>query len=298
MNMSANLALDVVNETTYIINDYIKSSDYVKSPLRYPGGKFYALKHILPFLDCVPHDEYREPFVGGGSVFFGKKKAKLNWINDLERDVIDVYKAFIDTNIISDLGKLLKNEIATPDRHSEIKNFIPTNFTEKAFKTFYLNRTSYSGIIHKPAWGYKEGKSSPPQNWHKFILDAGPKLKDVKITSYDFEEVINAKGKGKNVLMYLDPPYYNADQKRAYTKSFEEKDHIRLALTLRKTEHQFCLSYDDCAEVRELYSWAFIYEKKWLYNTANKKGVSRDLGNELVITNYEVKPNGLFTNIF
>lgn len=250
----------------------------------------------MPFLDCVPHDEYREPFVGGGSVFFGKKKARINWINDLERDVIDIYIAFSDISMVTEIGKLLINEIATPERHSEIKNLIPRDFIEKAFKTFYLNRTSYSGIIHKPAWGYKEGKSSPPRNWNKFILDVSPKLRDVKITSCDFEEVINARGEGQCVLMYLDPPYYHADQKRAYTKSFEENDHIRLAAMLSKTKHLFCLSYDDCEEVRELYSWAYIYEKRWLYNTANKKGASRDFGNELVITNYEVKPNDLFTH--
>ena len=51
---------------------YKKSADYIQSPFRYPGGKFYALKYILPFLNAVPHTEFREAFVGGGSVFFGK----------------------------------------------------------------------------------------------------------------------------------------------------------------------------------------------------------------------------------
>ena len=41
----------------------------VKTPFRYPGGKFYALKHILPLIDQISYDEYREPFVGGGSIF-------------------------------------------------------------------------------------------------------------------------------------------------------------------------------------------------------------------------------------
>jgi DNA adenine methylase len=289
------MTVEVTEANVFVIKNYKKPSDFVKSPLRYPGGKYYALKHIMPFIDCVPHDEFREPFVGGGSVFFGKKKTKFNWINDLEKDLVDVYRAISDSNIVAEFGNLLSREIATQERHLEMKNFSPQNFIEKTFKTFYLNRTSYSGIINKPAWGYKDGKSSPPQNWHSFIRQASSKLNDVKITSYDFEEVISADSKGKNVLMYLDPPYYHADQKRAYTKSFEEKDHSRLAKALSKTDFLFCLSYDDCEEVREFYSWAFIYEKKWLYNTANKKGENRDLGNELVITNYEVKSYDLFS---
>lgn len=289
------MAFEVTEENIFVINDYKKSNDFVKSPFRYPGGKFYALKHILPFLDCVPHDEFREPFVGGGSIFFGKRKSKINWINDLEKDIVDVYQGFTQANIVSEIGNLLSKEIATPERHLEMKNLIPNTLTEKVFKTYYLNRTSYSGIIHKPAWGYKEGKSSPPQNWQSFIREASPKLKDVKITSSDFEVVINAPAKGKTVLMYLDPPYHNADQKRAYTKPFKEEDHQRLAEALYKTDFLFCLSYDDCEEIRNLYSWANIYEKQWLYNTANKKGVSRDLGNELVITNYKVTSPDLFS---
>ena len=40
----------------------------IKSPLRYPDGKSKALEQILPL---IPHfEEFREPFLGGGSVFF------------------------------------------------------------------------------------------------------------------------------------------------------------------------------------------------------------------------------------
>jgi DNA adenine methylase len=295
MKITDNLIIDISKGNDFMLNDYKKPFDFVKSPFRYPGGKYYALKHIMPFIDCVPHDEFREPFVGGGSVFFGKKKVKYNWLNDLEIDLVNVYKGFSDLEIVSELERLLKETIATPEKHTEIKNYSPQNFIEKVFKTYYLNRTSYSGIIHKPAWGYKDGKSSPPENWHNFICQASAKLQNVKITSNDFEQVINTKQKGKRVLMYLDPPYYNADQKRAYTKSFVESDHKRLCEVLKKTDFLFCLSYDDCEEVKELYSWAHVYEKKWLYNTANKKGVNRDIGNELVITNYKVKSYDLFS---
>ncbi len=295
MNSTDNLTLEIDKDSHFVVDNYKKPIDFIKSPFRYPGGKYYALKHIMPFIDCVPHDEFREPFVGGGSVFFGKKKSKFNWLNDLEIDLVNVYKGFSNSEIVLELEKLLRKAIATPEKHMEMKNYSPKNFIEQVFRTYYLNRTSYCGIIHKPAWGYKDGKSSPPQNWLNFVHQASAKLQNVKITSFDFEEVINSKPRGKNVLMYLDPPYYNADQKRAYTKSFEEKDHKRLCVELKRTDFLFCLSYDDCEEVRKLYSWANIYEKQWLYNTANKKGESRDLGNELVITNYEVRSHDLFS---
>lgn len=268
--------------------EYNKSQDFSRSPFRYPGGKFYALKQIIPFLDAFPHDEYREPFVGGGSVFFAKKKTQNSWINDLDIDLITTYKVIQNAELSQRLIGRVKNEIATKERHSEIKCISAKSDEDVAFKTYYLNRTSYSGIINKPAWGYAVGASSPPENWPRFITDASRKLDGVKITCDDFTNVINEKCKGKSTLLYLDPPYFLADQKRAYTKSFVLEDHIRLEECLSKTNHGFLLSYDDCQQVRDLYKWANIYEKSWFYNTANSSG-PRKIGRELFITNYNVE---------
>ena len=227
----------------FIIDEFHKSSDYVKSPFRYAGGKFYALKYIMPFIDAVPHDEYREPFIGGGSIFFAKKKVKYNWINDLEKELIRVYQALQDRNIIAEFSSRLSVEVANKERFEDVKNWQPSDPIDIVYRTFYLNRTAYCGIINKPAWGYKEKKSSPPQNWVKFLSDVHPKLKGVNITNLDFSEVVKAPQRGKSVLMYLDPPYYKADQERAYIKSFKEADHVRLADLLRNTNYYFCLSY-------------------------------------------------------
>lgn len=278
-----------LSETYTVYTDsYKRSKEYIKSPFRYPGGKYYALKHLLPYVTSVPHDEFREPFVGGGSIFFAKPKAAINWINDLEKDLIITYQIISSPNTCEKLCELIEFEHANRERHDQVKKLSPKTDLEIAFKTFYLNRTSYSGIIHKPAWGYADGKSSPPKNWLQFIRDASNKLTDVKLTSLDFEDIIDSPSKGKKVLMYLDPPYYHADQKRAYTKPFAERDHLRLARLLKRTKFLFCLSYDDCEEIRDLYSWANIHKLNWLYNTANKKGEQRKLGQEIVITNYQV----------
>lgn len=37
-----------------------------KSPLRYPGGKTFLVKQIVPYIPKVP--ELVSPFVGGGTV--------------------------------------------------------------------------------------------------------------------------------------------------------------------------------------------------------------------------------------
>lgn len=272
-----------------VLKKYKKPADYMKSPMRYPGGKFYALQYIMPYIQCIPHDEYREPFFGGGAVFFAKEKSEYTIINDLESEIVDFYKFIQDPTKAEMLILMLDKETATRERHSDVKRMIPQSELEAAFKTYYLNRTSYSGIIHVPAWGYAKGKSSPPQNWGKFIRGASNKLQNVEILNSDYKAVLDLPAKGKKVFAYLDPPYYHADTKRAYTLPFTEKDHKRLSEDLKLVNYPFCLSYDDCEEIRDLYSWAHVYSATWNYNTANRHGEKRSRGNELIITNYKVK---------
>ncbi len=259
------------------------------SPFRYPGGKFYGLRYLLPFVNCVPHDEYREPFVGGGAVFFAKPTVRFNWLNDLDEDLMTAYRAIADPNLRPRLKSLLSKEVASKERHAEVKQMVAGDPLQVAFKTYYLNRTSYSGILNKPAWGYKAGQSAPPETWGTKIEVAGRKLEGTKLGAWDFEDVVGHPAEGERVLMYLDPPYFSSDQKRAYANPFSSQDHMRLERALRDTEFYFCLSYDDTPETRDMYSWAYIHERSWLYNTADKRGAPRKAGRELIITNYRVR---------
>jgi DNA adenine methylase len=275
-------------QTTLYPESSIDEKVRVDSPFRYPGGKFYALRLIMPFVNSVVHDEYREPFVGGGAVFFAKKKVKYNWLNDLDTDLMTTYSVIANSEERNALCSMLKDEIASKARHKEVKSMSVSSPLEIAFRTYYLNRTSFSGIIHKAAWGYKIGQSIVPKDWPRRIEPAGRKLEGVKLTAFDFEEVLKPPPIGNRLFAYLDPPYYGSDQKRAYAKSFVLADHLRLLKLLKKAKFDFCLSYDDHPKVREMYKWAYLHTRQWFYNTANIKNGVRKKGRELIITNYKV----------
>ena len=49
---------------------------------------------------------------------------------------------------------------------------------------------------------------------------------------------------------------------------------------------EFLLTYDNCNEIKKLYSWANIKEVSWRYHTANSNNTTRKMGNELIIKNY------------
>ena len=72
----------------------------LKTPLRYPGGKSRATSKISQFFpDLSKYQEYREPFLGGGSValYVTQQYPNINiWVNDLYEPLINFWKQLID----------------------------------------------------------------------------------------------------------------------------------------------------------------------------------------------------------
>lgn len=271
----------------------------INSPFRYAGGKFYARNLILKHIP--PHSHYVEPFAGGSSIFFAKSKVENNWLNDIDKALINTYLIIRDRP--EELIKYLAGEQATKERHTYYKNdFIPQTDLEKAARWFYLNRTSYSGIM-KPQncyWGYGDKYSMRPENWPRNIRRTSEKLQNVEITCWDFEQVI--KIVPDEAFLFIDPPYFNADQDKFYTHSFSRNDHYRLCEMLKghKNRIKFLITYDNSLEIRELYEWATeMYDREWNYTinrtddqkkgqkkTQNLKG-ERYKGKEVFILNYD-----------
>jgi len=255
---------------------------HIKTCLRYPGGKFYGFKVLEPFL-VVPHNEFREVFVGGASIYLGKSKSNINWVNDIDKELINFYKVISNDKTKIELYKLLYNEKANKERHTEVLKMKVNTNVENAFKYFYLNRTSFSGIMNKPRWGYALGSSVTPEKWKELIEPVSKKMKDVKITSLDFRQVINTKSQN-NVLLYLDPPYFKAS-KSIYKNEFKLKDHEDLCDLLKKTKFKFILSYENTPEIKKMYDWANIHETNFTYFMSEAR---RQNGCELIITNFQI----------
>lgn len=287
----------------------------INSPFRYAGGKFYARKLILAH---VPnHSAYIEPFAGGGSIFFAKPKVEYNNLNDIDGELINVYLVIRDNpdELIYFLKKRLEIESefpqnytqsilygdplpATKELHNFFKNeFSPQNQIERAGRWFYLNRTSYSGIMNTQNmyWGYGDKYSMQPKNWAQNIIRTNTKLQGVEISNLDFENVIDNAPDG--ALLFLDPPYYNADQDKFYQHYFSKSDHYRLADCLRRNNNRLKLfvTYDNIPEIKELYSWMLeTHDREWNYciqrtddqrNGTIRKG-ERYKGKELFLINY------------
>jgi len=158
---------------------------------------------------------------------------------------------------------------ASKELHGFFKNeYKPQNELERAGRWYYLNRTSYSGIMNSQNmyWGYGDKYSMQPKNWAQNILRTSQKLRGVQLTNLDFEDVID--NAPDDALLFLDPPYFNADQDKFYQHYFSKQDHYRLADCLRRNSERLRLfvTYDNTPEIKKLYCWMLeMHDKEWNY---------------------------------
>ncbi|HSW55731.1 MAG TPA: DNA adenine methylase, partial [Ignavibacteriaceae bacterium] len=109
-------------------------------------------------------------------------------------------------------------------------------------------------------------------------------------SNLDYEEVISTDG--KDVFLFLDPPYYSATKSALYGKNgtlHKIFDHERFATLMKQTKHNWLITYDDSEYIRNLFSFANITAWDITYGMRNVNKESNQLGKELFISNYSLR---------
>lgn len=272
----------------------------IKTPLRYPGGKSRALETILAL---VPNfSEFREPFLGGGSVFLAMKQKypkKKFWINDLYKELYHFWVNLRDNNSLLIKGVQTIKDTKKDGKllHKELRETETEDSLEKAIRFFVLNRITFSGTIE--SGGYSQGAFEA--RFTQSSIDRLSYLEGVmrgtKITNMDYEYVI--KEEGEDIFIFLDPPYFSATKSRLYGKKgclHTLFDHEKFAEVMKSTRHQWMITYDDCPKVKELFSFAFIRSWEMQYGMNNYKQARAAKGKELIITNYSLPQSFIATS--
>lgn len=253
---------------------------FVHSPFRYSGNQIYALDALLSLIP--EHRYYAEPFCGGASIFFGKSKAEGNWLNDIDKELIETYIAIRDQP--ETLIAALTGEEISERRYNHFKTeFIPRNGFETAVRWFYLNRTSRIETMSK--FWRRDKKITPiPTDWVNSILECSKKLQGVRLTCGDFEKIINEAPEGS--FLVITPPYsihHSSAQNREHKHPFERESHFRLANALKLIDGKvrFLVTYNEHEELRRMYSWG---DHIIISNLPNKPPQKE----EIVIMNYKI----------
>lgn len=264
----------------------------IKSPLRYPGGKSKAIDLILA--QCPANiAEVREAFVGGGSVFLALKSTtqiQNFWINDLNYDLYCFWHSVQD-----EIDRLLAAIAALKEEFAEGKalySFLKTEFSsvsdfDRAVRFFVMNRITFSGVMD--SGGYSQQAFEKRFTWSSIVRlkQAAAWLSGTKITHGDYAELLFSEG--KDVFLFLDPPYWKATKSKLYGIKGDlhtSFDHQKFATMMSQCPHRWLITYDDSAEIRELFSFAHIVEWQLQYGMNNYGRNYAPKGNELFIKNY------------
>jgi len=264
-----------------------------KSPLRYPGGKsrgFYRILQHIP-LDIK---EFREPFVGGGSVFLGFKQVYTSpvryWINDLNYDLYCFWKTVGGKaeELVDAIASLRSGYSDGKELYAHFKNYssVSTEF-DRAVRFFILNRITFSGTVESGGYSQSAFETRFTQSSIDRLRRISPQLSGVQVTHGDYERLLFEPG--KDVFLFLDPPYLKAVKSKLYGVRGDlhtSFDHERFAKNLRKCDRRWLVTYDDSPKIRDLFGFAKIIEWDLQYGMNNYKQGSAAKGKELFIKNY------------
>jgi len=276
---------------------YQKIKKEIKSPLRYPGGKTRAIPQILPLIP--PFKEYREPFIGGGALFFALKQRVMKniifKINDLNYDLYCFWKIAKDNNkeLVKAVQKVKDEEKDGKELYKFYRENHGDNDFERAVRFFVLNRITFSGLADSGGYSAQAFKRRFTQSSIDRLALVDSVLKDTIITGKDYEEIVLEEG--NKVFIFLDPPYWKATKKKLYGKDGDLHltfDHERFARVMKKCNHKWLITYDDCEKIRELFSFANIYEWELQYGMNNYKQKEASKGKELFISNFKLNNYG------
>ena len=266
----------------------------LKPFIKWVGGKSRLLGNLKSHFP-LQFNKYYEPFLGGGSVFFGLDVPNPI-ISDVNEKLITAYRTVRDRP--EELFDLL-NGFA--DRHSEeffyktrehFNNLFSSNSLQLAAAFLYLNKTCYNGLYRvnrKGAFNSPFNKSSVQPKWSLDHLQAcSAALKKAKLDTCSYEE-INARSSD---FVYLDPPYdktYNAYQSGAFNWHkkgvFCQERLAEFCQSLHNRGVKFLLSNSKTNLILDLYKQFNIFEIE-APRSVSRDGAKRGSVVELLIKNY------------
>lgn len=275
----------------------IKYQPFVK----WVGGKRGLLPQILPLIP-KEFNNYFEPFVGGGALFFelyslGFLRDKKVYLFDINAELINAYNVVKNnhTELIDNLKKFKEKhskefyyEIRAWDRE---ESFSQRSDIERASRFIYLNKTCFNGLYRVNSKGYHNVPMGSYKNPNicdeEVIYNASEALQKATILNVSYKDVL--KYASNSDFVYFDPPYYPLTQTSSFTayneNSFLDKEQIELFEVFKKLHEKDVFvahSNSDTDFIKNLYD-EFYIEEIQANRFINSKGSGRGKISEILI---------------
>lgn len=270
------------------------------SPLRYPGGK----AKLYPYFTELIISNYKnppcycEPFAGGfglGIALLLQDIVSEVILNDYDFCISAFWRCIVEDSLYEKMMKKIDQTEVTIAEWKKQKqiylNYADYMIDEVGFATLFLNRCNRSGILEanpiggtKQEGAYKLDCRFNKDNLKKTIASIHNKKERMRIYQEEAHVFIPKIDKEKdNMLINLDPPYYNAGP-MLYKNNFTHEDHKSLSLIVKNLRNHWIMTYDDTEEIQNLYKGNIIRNYQLNYSLANKRKAT-----ELIIYDNRLK---------
>jgi DNA adenine methylase len=233
----------------------------LKTPLRYPGGKSRACtKMDQYFPDLRNYNEFREPFLGGGSVaiHITKKYPDIKiWVNDLYEPLVNFWQQLqMFGPEMKDKLLDLKSKNNTPDKakvlfyHSKVFVNEPLlSNLDRAVAFYVVNKCSFSGLTESSSFSQQASNSNFSIRGIEKLPEYSKLIANWRITNYSYDYLMDDN---MDAFLYLDPPYDIKDNlygnKGSMHKGF---DHDKFATDCDSCRMHQMISYNSDQLVKD-----------------------------------------------
>ena len=246
------------------------------------GGKRRMAKHILPLFP--DHRSYVEPFAGAAALFFSKAPSKVEVLNDINGDLVNLYR--VVQNHLEEFARQFKHALVSRQMFEWLKLTRPETLTDvqRAARFFYLQKLAFAGRVSGQSFG--TSPTHPPRlNLLRVEEDlslAHLRLAGVTIERLDWAAAVKRYDRAQT-LFYCDPPYWRTE---GYGVDFDFEQYEHLAELARCIKGKMVISVNDIAEMRDVFSDLTMESRPISYTLGTGKSVRR---RELIIRNFQVE---------
>ena len=277
-----------------------KTLKSLKTPLRYPGGKSRAVVKLLQYLpDLTQVKEFREPFLGGGSVALEITKRYPHieiWVNDLYEPLYNFWcELQHNGQDLQDAIWSKKNHYPDPDTARKLFNQSKEEINDpdlssfdRAVAFYIVNKCSFSGLTESSSFSEQASQSNFSFNGIDRLVEYSELIEGWTITNLSYERMLCDD---KNVFTYLDPPYDIKDnlygRKGGMHKSF---NHDEFSEWCDRFTSPMLISYNSDQIVKDRFKEWSVGEFAHTYTMRSVGCYNKDQATrkELVLTNYEM----------
>jgi DNA adenine methylase len=277
------------------------SQKQLKTCLRYPGGKSRACVKMDPYFpDLRDYDEFREPFIGGGSVaiHITKKYPNLDiWVNDLYEPLVNFWQQLqMFGEEMKNILAELKTEHNTPELARDLFTAAKTHINnedypnlDRAVAFYIVNKCSFSGLTESSSFSEQASNSNFSLRGIYKLPEYCKLIEKWRITNYSYDYLMDGN---RGAFMYLDPPYDIKDnlygRKGSMHKGF---DHDKFSADCDANDMDQLVSYNSDQLVKDRFNnWnAAEFDLTYTMRSVGEYMREQKQRKELLLFNYGIE---------